>query len=529
MSNRGRALVDESWKTLLRHVWVALPIALICGAVVAFFALQAKTMYNADSSVFVLFGREFSYRPEVGSGEDSQAFDLEEIVNTEVQIMESRDLAVQVVDEIGPETLYPSIFEEETEPEKARQKAILAFRDGLSVLPVLESSVINCRFTHESPPLAADALNKYLDAFLERHLELFRETKPGFIDDKLTEWQEKLRTIEGDILALKAEHGFVDLSQQSAHLLSQEAELNRSWIAQRAQIAEIESQRKMIESMEIGAPENPEESAIDTVEILQARRDAFAAEWSASQLRIVELDHQLAALRSRELVGTPPADGPEYRSIDAALSRLLELQIERERAANLYRTDSRKVQAVTGEIAAVERFLATRASAAEKAVVDRTDQSLSSERTARVALRDDLATKIGEIDRAIHRRQLLDLAGLQASVEAQKAITESLRDSVREEIRRLERISQEVVRLGREQATAERNVDTYLQRREDALIAADLDRQKRISVRVLERASVPIVPIGLSPKLKIALGLIAGLFAGIAAAVGLEMLRREED
>ena len=218
-------------------------------------------------------------------------------------------------------------------------------------------------------------------------------------------------------------------------------------------------------------------------------------------------------------------DGPEFRSLDEAQSQLLTLQIERERLLHSYRPDSRRVRAVDKEIRAVELFLSKRATQVQQSLATTIDQSLSSERSARAALRDELATKIEEIDWAIHHRQLLDLVELQASIEAQKAITESLRESVRTEIRSLDRVSQEVVRLQREQATCERNVDTYLQRQQEAYISADLDRQKSISVRVLERATPPVEPSGLSPKMKIAVGLVAGVLAGMASAIGIEMLR----
>ena len=57
-----------------------------------------------------------------------------------------------------------------------------------------------------------------------------------------------------------------------------------------------------------------------------------------------------------------------------------------------------------------------------------------------------------------------------------------------------------------------------------ARIMEELDRAKLINVTVIEEATPPIQPSSLSKQLRVVLGAFAGLFAGIAAAVFLELV-----
>ncbi len=531
---KERKLIGETRRTVFRHIFVALPVFMICAAAVGFFAMQSVATFTADSSVFVLFGREFIYRPEIGSPERSEALKLSEIVNTEVQILESRDLAEHVVETLSAETLYPEIFLEEPDATIAHRKATLEFRDAVSVLPILESSVITVSFTHVDAELASQSVNLLVDAFLERHLELFRGSPASFVDEKLVLWNERLAETETQLLALKEAHGFVDLHQQTLHLLAQDAELKRTWIAHEAALAEVHSRREHLEPLsEVRIePSNAKLlGGVDvsaTVAILEERRSAFSAQWNITFLRVLELENRLVSQANLDPAVVAATEGPEFRGLDPARTRLLELKVEREGLLHSYRGNSRRVRSVEQEIRAVEEFLSMRVAGVNESLIMTAGRALATDHATSTALLSELERNVEEIDRSILLRQLLDLDEIEASILAQATTTETLRSAVSQEIRDLDSVSQKVQRLERELATCERNLASYEQKREDAHVSADLDRQKRSSVRVLERATPPIQASGLSPKLKIALGLVAGAFAAVAAAVGVEMMRGGE-
>ena len=79
--------------------------------------------------------------------------------------------------------------------------------------------------------------------------------------------------------------------------------------------------------------------------------------------------------------------------------------------------------------------------------------------------------------------------------------------------------------LERELAAAETIYQVYKDRLEEARITEELDREKQISVKVIEKAAAPVEPIGLPPKLQIAIGAFVGLIAGAGLAVLMDLFR----
>jgi uncharacterized protein involved in exopolysaccharide biosynthesis len=79
--------------------------------------------------------------------------------------------------------------------------------------------------------------------------------------------------------------------------------------------------------------------------------------------------------------------------------------------------------------------------------------------------------------------------------------------------------------LERGVAVASAALDKWRERLDESRLSEHFDREKRTNVRVIERAVPPVVPGGLSKNLQLALGLCAGLLAGVGTAVLAEMFR----
>ena len=114
---------------LARGKRVMLAVFLAVSGLVTWGALRELPLYEAESSLMVRIGREYVYRPEVGRTEiASRTPSLSEMVNSEVEILSSRDLAEQVVRELGVERLYPDIHELQEDPGIEVEIAVLRFR-----------------------------------------------------------------------------------------------------------------------------------------------------------------------------------------------------------------------------------------------------------------------------------------------------------------------------------------------------------------------------------------------------------------
>src|SRR5262245_39201732 len=444
--------------------------------------------YEADASLIVRIGREYVYRPEVGTG-TARNPSLGEIVNSEVEILSSPDLAEQVVRTLGVTTLYPDLADE-TDPEVAVKKAMLSFRADATVRPVLDSSVIKVGFAHEVPQVAADAVNLLVDRFTDKHVEVFSEESSNRVEEELAARSAALARAEDALADFKSEHGVFDVAGQLAQMLGQRARLEDALGDCEVQIRELEQRlgpAQQVDSAE-PLPLPPFLQPEMTVELLR---------------QLHELEREL-----RELV-PPPTD----RLMEEGSLRLLDLEQQEQQLRLKYSDTNRQVQGIRNEIESVRNFL----SDAERRS-GQVDEAFAADRQARKA---ELEKEIERLTREIELldRQRLRALGLQ-------------RDGYRDRLAAIGRgildLNQQEVtlrRLERERQAAESAEAVYREKVEDARAAEELDREKQINVRVIARATAPVMPTGLPPKLEIACGAMAGLLAGAGVAVLTDLFR----
>ncbi len=92
--------------------------------------LMAPT-YEAGSSLLVKFGREFIYRSEVGDKAPMISFNQEEAINSEINILTSRDIVERVIKTIGLENIYPGLAKNPPAGTTPLEAAVTGFQKKL--------------------------------------------------------------------------------------------------------------------------------------------------------------------------------------------------------------------------------------------------------------------------------------------------------------------------------------------------------------------------------------------------------------
>jgi uncharacterized protein involved in exopolysaccharide biosynthesis len=484
-----------------RRKWTILGVFIIVSALATFGAVRTPPSFRAESSLLVRMGREYIYRSEVGRTETARTPSLSEIVNSEVEILSSRDLAELVVEALGVERLYPKLAELGLGPDLAREKAVLRLRQSTTVRAVLESSVIKLGFEHEDPALAAEVVNLLVERFRDKHLEVFGEERSGTLQDQLETQQVQLARAEDALSAFKRDNGVFDLDEQRSLLLGQRVRLEDDLRDCELQLVGLR--------LQVDASGQAEPTPAP---LLPAH---LRPEMKGELLRqLHELERELRALEA------PVAD----RLIEAASLRLLDLQLEESKLLRDFSPENRRVLSVRAELETVREFL--------REAQIRSGASDEARRREREAGREELQARITSLTADI---ELLVREEERQAAEAMRQRLKSLeiqRETLSREladmdqrIRDLEEQEKVLRQLERRRVSAESAVQRVRERVDDARLAEELDREKRISVRVIEKAAAPVVPSGLSRNLKIALGAFVGLLAGAALAVLQELFR----
>jgi polysaccharide biosynthesis protein PslE len=230
----GRELTLDQCVARLRMGWAwCLAAGVLLGFVTLVVSALSAPKYLAEGSVVVTLGREFRYTGSDPRAERTSMFRLVEAVNSEVELLESRGLAQRVLDELGIERVYPSLADgfSGTDSE-LREKAVDAFRQDLTVIPVPDSSVIRLLFRHTDPSLAADVVGAAIDNLIVLHLQIFGEGRSEALEARVVELEARLQERRAELTGKQRSSGLFDsqgqVSARIAELSALELELERT-------------------------------------------------------------------------------------------------------------------------------------------------------------------------------------------------------------------------------------------------------------------------------------------------------------
>ncbi len=210
---------------IARHWKAFFFVALITPAATAAAHLVMPTTYVSEARILVKLGREFM-GPPAQSGRSTSMYSLNEVINSEVEILSSRGLAQDVISSMGAEKLYPTIAEEvELAPDSVENKSIETLMSSLSASGVKESSVIRVALSHSDPSLACEALSSVVSHFQARHLDVFFVRLLSAADGSVEAASLALQAAEDDRSRYREDRSVFDTAEERTLLLRRRSEL----------------------------------------------------------------------------------------------------------------------------------------------------------------------------------------------------------------------------------------------------------------------------------------------------------------
>jgi uncharacterized protein involved in exopolysaccharide biosynthesis len=211
--------VRTAIETCIRRKRLLLAVFLLCMAatVAAIYLLPPR--YQATMSILVQNARE---TPLVSSEPDKVVqitpSVTEEQVNSEMELLHSRDLLTQVIDKMQGSSMQGS---GRMNPEQ-KEKALRALSRALVVSVVRNSNVLTVSYTDSSPDKAQGVLHLVADAYLAKHLTLSHPSGTfGFFKAQADQAHKLLTDAQEQLSGLKAREGLTSLDDEKAALFKQ--------------------------------------------------------------------------------------------------------------------------------------------------------------------------------------------------------------------------------------------------------------------------------------------------------------------
>jgi uncharacterized protein involved in exopolysaccharide biosynthesis/Mrp family chromosome partitioning ATPase len=235
--------VHDILYVLFKHKWKILVSAAIgIGAAAAVLFLYPP-VYESQAKLLVRYVVDRSTIDQV----ESKTPGSENLINSEVEILTSWDLATQVAKALGPNRLLPQSGDAADISQAAR-----AVLKGLAVNALRGTNIILVSYKNRDPELSAVVLKELLTRYFTKHLEVHRSADAfNFVSQQSDEVRARLSQTEEELKRLKDKAGVASIAESTANL---NAELLKTRDALRAAATEHAEQQALIREMEKPRP-----------------------------------------------------------------------------------------------------------------------------------------------------------------------------------------------------------------------------------------------------------------------------------
>ena len=226
-----RGILEDAYALVFRRRRVFAVVSGATGALLLLFILLQTPLYEATSLMLVKFGRELVYKSEVGTDQTITARDKETMINSELAILHSRPVLLQVVRTVGLTELYPDLAvaveaaESESGTDDPRVHLLYAqaaerLGMSLSAQALPDADVLKISFQHPGPFTAETTVQEVVTRFLEAHLEAYGEPEMAtFLDQRVTEYEARLDESEKELLEFETAHAAFALESPQTTLM----------------------------------------------------------------------------------------------------------------------------------------------------------------------------------------------------------------------------------------------------------------------------------------------------------------------
>ncbi|MCW1922890.1 Wzz/FepE/Etk N-terminal domain-containing protein [Luteolibacter arcticus] len=321
-SKGGLGLQDILF-VLFKHKWKILFLGLLgLGAAAGVYTTQ-KPLYESHSRILVKHVIQRGGTDGIDSQVDAGGRSGEQVINTEMVILRSGDLAAEVAQSVGVERLVPNSL-----GQSALTDAANVVQGGLEIAPESRgSNVLLLTYRHPDPELARDVLESVIKRYPERHLEIHRSVGAfDSVSKQANVVREKLHKTEQELNKLKADSGIISVHEQSLSLSTQRDKTQGDIVGAEAELAAQSSKVDSLEKKLSGQGATTEApQGASPRPAAAAPKPEQVEEYRELAKRLEYLQTQDLALRSKFASGNPQVvrNQQDINSTKAARNALL--------------------------------------------------------------------------------------------------------------------------------------------------------------------------------------------------------------
>ena len=226
---------------MFKHKWKIILLSLLgFGGATAMY-LNRTPIYRSRAKLLVRYVRETGkadqYEEMRSPGGGGKAGDP--VINTEIEIFKSLDLAQEVAESVGIERLLPGA---EIQGDAGLAQAAGAVLKGLEVITGQSTTVLYVTYVNKDQSLAQTVLKELLKCYFVKHTQLHLNSLPlDEVEKQCEEARERLKQTGEQLNKLRTDTGILSLTDATAVLSSQRARTEDEVFKAKADFAELQA------------------------------------------------------------------------------------------------------------------------------------------------------------------------------------------------------------------------------------------------------------------------------------------------
>ncbi|MES2439807.1 MAG: hypothetical protein V4584_12095 [Verrucomicrobiota bacterium] len=307
---------------IFKHKWKILLLSLLgfaaAGAMV--YRIMREPSYESEAKLMVRYVVERStVDPEAVMGGGG--------MQTELEILTSRDTAISVAEAVGPEKLLPGSATLPTAAEAAGK-----VQGGLKVEVPPGSNMLYLSYRDSDSKMTPEVLSQVIQTYFRKHLEFHRNTEAfAQVSKQTDEARSKLRQTEEEINQLKNKSGVLTITATMEEFEARKQAIRENQMAAETQLAEQGAKVAALAKSQAAAPPGSQGGK----EPAAGEGDASVSQAPAEEVEVKrqrsialeeygDLGRRLEMLQQRrnELLLTRTAGDPMVGSLDRQISQV---------------------------------------------------------------------------------------------------------------------------------------------------------------------------------------------------------------
>jgi uncharacterized protein involved in exopolysaccharide biosynthesis len=294
---------------LMREIVVMAIVFGVVFAIGAAVAFRMPSTYTASASLLMQLNKDYVYRPLAGDAANGAIATIDQVVESEGEILNSTELKRRVIAKVGYRAVLPTspkFWNPRTTAQKqaAEAAAIKVLQSGLGTATAPQNNVVRLTFKHENAQSASLILNTLVDEYQDYRLQVYGDTigpqlahQKASFDDQLAVADRAYRDFlaangVGDFAAAKATYAKI-YDQVTADLYAAQSQLAQD----QAKYADVKANLARL-SPEMSVERDLDLSVPSRILALQSQRQELLAKYLPTAQPVKDLDGQIVSLQA---------------------------------------------------------------------------------------------------------------------------------------------------------------------------------------------------------------------------------------